>query len=75
MKEQNNSDLQALLQILPEPIRQALEQDNKNDGLLEIILDLGRVPEARFLGREAILSDQEVTRQDIEHVVSKHQRL
>ena len=29
-----------------------------------------RVPEARFLGREAILSDQEVSRQDIEHVVS-----
>lgn len=70
MKEQNNSDMQALLQILPESIKQALEQAKQNDGLLEIILDLGRVPEARFLGREAILSDQEVTPQDIEHVVS-----
>jgi stage III sporulation protein SpoIIIAA len=71
MKEQNNSDLKDLLQILPDPIRLALEQTDQSDELLEIILDLGRVPEARFLRREAILSEQEVTRQDIEHVVSK----
>lgn len=71
MREQNNSDLQALLQILPESIIETLDQADKKDGLLEIILDLGRVPEARFLGREAILSDTEVTREDIEHVVSR----
>jgi len=35
------------------------------------VLDLGRQPEARFLGREMSLSETEVSRQDIDHVVSR----
>ena len=33
-------------------------------------MDLGRVPEARFPGREIVLSEREVTESDIEYVVS-----
>jgi stage III sporulation protein SpoIIIAA len=71
MNEQNSSDLQGLVRVLPEPIQQALEQASNRGDLLEIVMDLGRVPEARFLGREVILSEQEVTRQDIDYVVGK----
>ncbi len=71
MKEQNSSDLQGLIEVLPEPIQQALESANTKEDLLEIVMDLGRVPEARLLGREVILSEQEVTRQDIDYVVGK----
>jgi stage III sporulation protein SpoIIIAA len=71
MKEQNSNDLRALFQVLPEPIQKAIAESKKGNELLEIILDLGRVPEARFLNQEMILSDQEVTRQDIDYVVSR----
>ena len=41
------------------------------EGLLEIVLDLGRRPEARFQGREAFLSDEEVSPEDLEYVTSR----
>ena len=71
MRDQNSSDLQALLRVLPEPIQRALREANETRDLLEIVLDLGRVPEARFPDNEVILSQQEVTGQDIDYVVSK----
>jgi stage III sporulation protein SpoIIIAA len=71
MKEQNSNDLQALLGILPEPIQNKLQEINQTDDLLEIVLDLGRVPEARYLNREVILSDREVTHKEIDTVVAQ----
>ncbi len=44
--------------------------DDKAD-LLEVVLDLGRRPEARFSGHEIFLSDEEVTPEDLEYVVSR----
>ncbi|MEX0786310.1 MAG: AAA family ATPase, partial [Dehalococcoidia bacterium] len=46
------------------------EQDDQHD-LLEVVLDLGRAPEARFSTREITLSEVEVTQEDIEHVVGR----
>lgn len=43
---------------------------DEND-LLEIILDLGRPAEARFLARDIYLSDQELTRKDLEFVTGR----
>jgi len=48
-------DLQALLDVLPMDIRSAVEQADDSENLLEIILDLGRVPTARFVDREISL--------------------
>jgi stage III sporulation protein SpoIIIAA len=39
--------------------------------VLEIVMDLGRLPEARLPGREAILSAEEVTPDDIDYVVER----
>jgi stage III sporulation protein SpoIIIAA len=61
-------DLQALLNVLPADIRAAVEQADDSENLLEIILDLGRVPTARFVDREISLRDAEVTRAEIDHV-------
>jgi stage III sporulation protein SpoIIIAA len=63
-------DLDALLDILPPHIRQPLCQQEDLNGLLEIVLDLGRHPEARFPHREAVLSLEEVNEQDIDYVAS-----
>jgi stage III sporulation protein SpoIIIAA len=64
-------DLDALLGVLPQHIRQALLEQSNNSELLEIVLDLGRPPEARYPHQEVILSHIEVTDADIEHVVSR----
>lgn len=61
-------DLEALLEVLPADIRKAVELADDSENLLEIILDLGRVPTARFVEREVVLRDTEVTRAEIDHV-------
>ncbi len=61
-------DLEALLAVLPEDIRRAVEHADDSDNLLEVILDLGRVPTARFVDREIVLRDREVTREEIDYV-------
>ncbi len=64
-------DLEALLAVLPPYIEQALREANESDDLLEIVLDLGRQPEARFINHEITLDENEVTEKEIEHVVSR----
>ena len=49
-------------------IRHAVEKTNDSDNLLEMILDLGRVPTARFVDREIILRESEITRDEIDYV-------
>lgn len=64
-------DIDALLSVLPPPICQALIEQGDNSELLEIVLDLGRPPEARYPQKEVALGPVEVTESDIEHVVSR----
>ena len=61
-------DLDALLDVLPLDIRHAVEKANNSENLLEIILDLGRVPTARFVDHEINLRESEVTRSEIDYV-------
>jgi stage III sporulation protein SpoIIIAA len=61
-------DLEALLDVLPADIRRAVEKADDSENLLEIILDLGRVPTARFVDREIVLRESEVTRPEIDYV-------
>ena len=71
MQKVITDDLDALLNILPPHIRQLLSQQEDISQLLEVVLDLGRPPEARFPQREIVLNSKEVGEQDIEHVVSR----
>ena len=64
-------DLQALLGVLPPAIAKAVVEADDSDNLLEVILDLGRVPTARFVDREVVLSQTEVTHEDIDYVVER----
>jgi stage III sporulation protein SpoIIIAA len=64
-------DLDALLDVLPAHIRHAVEKANNSDLLLEVILDLGRVPTARFVENELVLSNTELTRAELDHVVER----
>jgi stage III sporulation protein AA len=64
-------DLHILLDVLPEPIADAVRQADRSNELLEIVLDLGRRPEARFTDGEIELSESEVTQMEIDAVVSR----
>jgi len=64
-------DLEALLNILPPRIRQPLARQKDVSELLEVVLDLGRPPEARFPQREMALNSREVDEEDIDYVVSR----
>ncbi len=59
--------LDALAPHIGDPIRM---RPDKHD-LLEVIMDLGRLPQARFPNREVALSEREVSESDIEYVVSR----
>jgi stage III sporulation protein SpoIIIAA len=71
MEENITHDLDALLEVVPREISEAIQNENHSDDLLEIVLDLGRVPEARFLNREVTLSDREVAQEEIDYVVAR----
>ncbi|AFZ04458.1 R3H domain-containing nucleic acid-binding protein [Calothrix sp. PCC 6303] len=64
-------DLQKLLDVLPQDLRQALENHPQRDSLVEVVLDLGRRPEARFPGSAEYLSEQPITQQQIDECVSR----
>jgi stage III sporulation protein SpoIIIAA len=64
-------DLHALLDVLPAAIAKSVTEANDSDNLLEVILDLGRLPTARFVIREVLLSQTEVSHQDIDYVVER----
>jgi stage III sporulation protein SpoIIIAA len=63
-------DLELLLAALPSHIRQSLETQDDRASLLEVVMDLGREPEARYRDREVSLSPREVTESDIDHVIT-----
>ncbi len=64
-------NLDALLNVLPVHIKEVLEAVNQGEKLIEIVLDLGRNPEARYSDHEMILSDHEVTQADLDFVVQR----
>lgn len=65
------SNIDLLLDTLPPYIQAALASEEDKDDLLEIVMDFGRLPEARYRNRERFLSDHEVTQEDLDYVTSR----
>ncbi len=64
-------DLEALLAALPPEIVAAIHELPEKSDLIEVVMDLGRRPEARFPDSEVTLLEREVDERDIAHVVEK----
>ena len=71
MQKVSIDDVQALLDVMPPHITAALKHDPDKKELLEVVLDLGRLPEARFPTREVFLGEREVTHEDIHYVTGR----
>jgi len=64
-------DLPGLLAVLPKDYAEAIKSVNHADDLLEIVIDLGRIPIARFIDREVSIAEKEATLDEIKEVVSR----
>ena len=58
-------DLTEMLTIAPEDVREKISKHKNRSKLLEIVLDLGRQPEARFSGLEDSRKQSEVLRENV----------
>ena len=65
------NELRKLLFILPLEIRQTLEQHQLLDNLIEVVLDLGRRPEARFPFGAEYISETAVTKEQLDECVQR----
>ncbi|MEW6736563.1 MAG: R3H domain-containing nucleic acid-binding protein [Acidobacteriota bacterium] len=64
-------NLTALLEVLPRQLRETLEHIGGLEGLVEVVLDLGRRPEARYLGSAQYLSDGQINHEDLQYIISR----
>ena len=64
-------DLDLLLRVTPPYVQDALRRQPDLKSLVEVVMDLGRQPEARFPDRAMYLSDQMVTREDLDYVTHR----
>ncbi len=70
-RQRITDNLDVLLNVLPPKVAKQLTIINRSDDLLEVILDLGRQPTARYVDREETLSQVEVSHPDIDYVVER----
>lgn len=64
-------EIEALLEVLPRSVRTVLDEHDDFDALLEIVMDLGRQPCARYLEREVELGTFDVTQDDLELITAR----
>ncbi len=70
-QRQVTDDLDQLLAILPPPLGCSLTDHPQREELLEIVLDLGRLPEARFMQSTQYLAETPVTREMLQYAVAR----
>lgn len=66
-----NDELDRLIENLPIFLQEQLDQHPQKDQLIEVILDLGRRPEARFINGPEYLSRKIVSWQDIDYMTKR----
>ncbi|MFW0859573.1 MAG: R3H domain-containing nucleic acid-binding protein [Dehalococcoidia bacterium] len=64
-------DLDILLSVLPPHVAKPLWHQEDRNELLEVVLDLGRQPEARYSNSQVVLSPSEVSLEDIDYVICR----
>ncbi|NMB11894.1 MAG: AAA family ATPase [Firmicutes bacterium] len=70
-QEEIVDDLDRLLEVLPQFVRETIEEQDDLPDLIEIVLDLGRRPEARYTDSFVYLSDKEISREHIDTVLKR----
>lgn len=66
-----DTDLGAIIEKLPPAIAEPISKREDKEDLLEVIMDLGRAPQARFTGETIELARHEITDADLQHVIER----
>ncbi|XP_010279164.1 PREDICTED: uncharacterized protein ycf45 isoform X2 [Nelumbo nucifera] len=70
-EDESDVELGRLLALLPEEMRRRVSEHPELHRLIEVVMDLGRKPLARFPSGDFVLSDHPITFQDLEHATSQ----
>ncbi|MGF1494533.1 MAG: R3H domain-containing nucleic acid-binding protein [Microcoleaceae cyanobacterium] len=68
---QITDDLNKLLEVIPQEIRRQIEVHPQRDSLIEVVMDLGRRPEARFPSGAEYLSETSISEEDLNQCISQ----
>ncbi len=68
---QITDDLTQLLDILPLSIRTTLAQHPQRNKLIEVVMDLGRLPEARFPQEAVYLGETPISKEDLRFSIER----
>ncbi|KAK9070588.1 hypothetical protein SSX86_010990 [Deinandra increscens subsp. villosa] len=69
-EEEFDMELGRMLRLLPEEMRRRVNEHQELHQLIEVVMDLGRKPLARFPSGDFVLSDNLITVDDLEHATS-----
>jgi len=69
MERRITDDIDKLKAVLPAFINESLDAFGNTDQLLEVVMDLGRVPTARYIDEEVELAQFEITRDHLQQIV------
>ncbi|NLD42660.1 MAG: single-stranded DNA-binding protein, partial [Chloroflexi bacterium] len=61
----------ALVDVMPPDVADALRLAGRFESLLEVIIDKGRLCEARYVDRNTLLTEREMTQEDLDYVVTR----
>ncbi|MDJ0716550.1 MAG: single-stranded DNA-binding protein [Prochloraceae cyanobacterium] len=64
-------EFQKFCDILPKDLRRVLEQHSQRGNLIEVVMDLGRRPEARFSEQTEYLSQTPITRSHLNYCIQR----
>ncbi len=70
-QHQITDNLEQLLDTLPGSLRAQVEAGGNTEDLLEIVMDLGRIPEARYAEHVLDLGTETITAEDIAYVIER----
>jgi stage III sporulation protein SpoIIIAA len=68
---QITDNLDRLLEIFPATIRDKIDYNSRKNELIEVVMDLGRLPEARFPNEAVYLNDTPVSQADLQHCIDR----
>ncbi len=71
LRTEITDNLQQLLDILPPRVTRALQAHPEQDAVIEVVMDLGRCPEARFPSGATDLSPETISREDLQYSIAR----
>ena len=67
----SKNDLDELISILPKRIQDYINSHDEKEYLVEVILDLGKLPEVRFPNSQETIGEGEVSHVDLQSLISR----